>query len=277
MANINKVNGIAIASISKISGFTLSDNSKILGQTKAAAAGTPTTYLDEDFNSLSEGYGVAPTNWNNSAGQGVFGSTFSDRSWDIESGTTPSSTTGPTADHDTSQGIDGDGREGSGKYAYTEATSQFNKRFLFRTPGIDFSNSLANNTLKLYFWFHMYGSNMGKLGVAASVRSSTADDAFEPVSGMGFTDDDNGGLTLTFWDDNSDDGSSTSSGVRISGQQQTAGHGSTSTNAHWRLAVADLNALAGFGSTVYFYFYGKTGSQFRSDIAIDDVLIVGEE
>ena len=123
----------------------------------------------------------------------------------------------------------------------------------------------------------MYGSNMGKLGVAASVRSSTADDAFEPVSGMGFTDDDNGGLTLTFWDDNSDDGSSTSSGVRISGQQQTAGHGSTSTNAHWRLAVADLNDLAGFGTPVYFYFYGKTGSQFRSDIAIDDVLIVGEE
>ena len=49
MANINKVNGIAIASISKIRGFTLSDNSKILGQTKAAAAGTATTYLDEDF------------------------------------------------------------------------------------------------------------------------------------------------------------------------------------------------------------------------------------
>ena len=276
MADIGKVNGLAITSISKINSFTLSDNSKILGQTKPSA-GTATTYLDEDFDSLSEGYGVAPTNWNNSTGMVVFGTTTATRSWDIEAGTTPSSATGPTADHDTSQGIDGDGREGSGKYAYTEATSQFNKRFLFRTPGIDFSNSLANNTLKLYFWFHMYGSNMGKLGVAASIRPNAASNAYEPVSGMGFTDDDNGGLTLTFWDDNSDDGSSTSSGVRISGQQQTAGHGSTSTNAHWRLAVADLNALAGFGSTVYFYFYGKTGSQFRSDIAIDDVLIVGEE
>ena len=277
MPDISHINGVAIANISKLLGRTLATNDNVSGVTKPAAAGTATTYLDEDFNSLSEGYGVAPTNWNNSTGQGVFGITASDRSWDIESGTTPSSATGPTADHDTSQGIDGDGREGSGKYAYTEATSQFNKRFIFRTPAIDFSNSLANNTLKLYFWFHMYGSNMGKLGVAASVRSSTADDAFEPVSGMGFTDDDNGGLTLTFWDDNSDDGSSTSSGVRISGQQQTSGHGSTSTNAHWRLAVADLNDLAGFGTPVYFYFYGKTGSQFRSDIAIDDVLIVGEE
>ena len=277
MANINKVNGIAIASISKIRGFTLSDNSKILGQTKAAAAGTATTYLDEDFDSLSEGYGTAPTNWSNSTGMVVFGTTTATRSWDIEAGTTPSSATGPTADHDTSQGISGDGREGSGKYAYTEATSQFNKRFLFRTPGIDFSNSLANNTLKLYFWFHMYGSNMGKLGVAASVRPNSASDTYAPVSGMGFTDDDNGGLTLTFWDDASDDGSSTSSGVRIAGQQQTAGHGSTATGAHWRLAVVDLNALAGNGSTIYFYFYGKTGSQFRSDMAIDDVLIVGEE
>ena len=154
MADIGKVNGLAITSISKINSFTLSDNSKILGQTKPSA-GTATTYLDEDFNSLSEGYGVAPTNWVNSVGQGIFGSTASDRSWDIEAGTTPSSATGPTADHDTSQGIDGDGREGSGNYAYTEATSQFNKRFLFRTPGIDFSNSLANNTLKLTFWFHM--------------------------------------------------------------------------------------------------------------------------
>jgi len=116
---------------------------------------------------------------------------------------------------------------------------------------------------------------MGKLGVSATVRPNHAGDTYEIVSGTGFTDDDNGGLTLTFWDN--DGGSSTSSGVRISGQQQVAGHGSTSTKAHWRLAVVDLNALAGLGSTVYFYFYGKTGSQFRSDMAIDDVLIVGEE
>ena len=139
MPDISHINGVAIANISKLLGRTLATNDNVSGVTKPAAAGTATTYLDEDFNSLSEGYGVAPTNWNNSTGQGVFGITASDRSWDIESGTTPSSATGPTADHDTSQGIDGDGREGSGKYAYTEATSQFNKRFIFRTPGINFS------------------------------------------------------------------------------------------------------------------------------------------
>ena len=53
MADISKVNGVAIANISKIIGFTLSDNSKILGQTKPSA-GTATTYLDEDFNSLND-------------------------------------------------------------------------------------------------------------------------------------------------------------------------------------------------------------------------------
>ena len=89
---------------------------------------------------------------------------------------------------------------------------------LLRTPELNFSNALSNNTLKLYFWFHMYGSNMGSLGVSATNNSTSAGD-----SGLGkhFTSDTAGGLTITFWDDNSDDGSSTSSAVRISGQQQT--------------------------------------------------------
>ena len=83
-------------------------------------------------------------------------------------------------------------------------------------------------------------------------------------------------FAITFWDDNSDDGSSTSSAVRISGQQQTAGHGDTTTDAHWRLGVVDLNSVAG-QSSVYIWFFGKTGGGFRSDMAIDDVLVVGEE
>ena len=38
----------------------------------------------------------------------------------------------------------------------------------------------------------------------------------------------------------------------------------------------DLNDLAG-QSSVYLWFFGKTGPQFRSDICIDDVEVVGEE
>ena len=158
-------------------------------------------------------------------------------------------------------------------YIYTEASSQFNKHMLLRTPELDLSTALANDTLKLYFWFHMFGSNMGNLGVAVTDNSTSA---AHDTLGLHFTRESAGGATIVYWDDDSDDGSSTASGVRISGQQQTVGHGSTATGAHWRLAYVDLNSVAG-QSSVYIWFYGKTGSQFRSDMAIDDVEVVGEE
>ena len=202
--------------------------------------------------------------------------TGDDFDWSHRSGaSTPSGGTGPSAGHDSSQGIDGDGREGASgdDYIYTEASSQFNKRMLLRTPELDFTDALDNDTLKLYFWFHMHGSNMGALGVSATDNATSAGD-----TGLGkhFTSDSAGGLTIVFWDDDSDDGSSTASGVRISGQQQAAGHGSTATGAHWRLASVDLTDLAG-ESSVYLWFFGKTGGSFRSDMCIDDVEVVGEE
>ena len=283
MPNISKINGIAIASVSKVNGRTLVNNDKILGATKTAA-GTATTFLTKvsDWANGSDGtYGLAdvPTGWQTNTSDTVFSSgglaQNATRQWSSDSGgTTSSSSTGPTDGHDSSQGIDGDGREGSGSdYCYTEVSSQFNKHFLLRTPELDFSNALSNNTLKLYFWFHMYGSNIGSLRVAATDNSTSAADS---TLGKHFTSSTEGGLTITFWDDNSDDGSSTSSAVIISGQQQTAGHGSTSVNAHWRLAEVDLNDLAG-QSSVYLWFHSLSSSSFRGDVCIDDVEVVGEE
>lgn len=285
MADISKINGVAIASISKLSGRTLANGDKVMGVVKPTASGTPTTYHTKqsswgsgaaDGSSGAIGYARVPTNWRTSTSDTVFIGTTADRSWTSDTGgTTSSSGTGPTRGHDSSQGIDGDGREGASTddYCYTEASSQFNKRFLLRMPELNFSNALSNNTLKLYFWFHMYGSNMGNLGVAATDNSTSAADS---TLGKHFISDTVGGLTITYWDDNSDDGSSTSSGVRISGQQQTAGHGSTSVNAHWRLASVDLNDLAG-QSSVYLWFFSKSGASFRSDVCIDDVDVRGEE
>ena len=43
-----------------------------------------------------------------------------------------------------------------------------------------------------------------------------------------------------------------------------------------KINIDDLNDLAG-QSSVYLWFFGKTGSQFRSDMCIDDVSVVGEE
>ena len=285
MADISKINNVAIANISKVNGRTLANGDEVIGIVKPTLSGTATTFLTKQSSwgngnaagtSGLFGLGNVPTGWQTNTTDMVTGLIQANRQWTSDTGgTTPSSGTGPTGGHDSSQGIDGDGREGAktDDYIYTEATSQFNKHMLLRTPELDFTNALSNNTLKLYFWFHMYGSNMGNLGVAVTDNATSAADS---TLGLNFTGETTGGATITFWDTADDDGSSTSSAVRISGQQQTAGHGSSTTAAHWRLAEVDLNSVAG-QSSVYIWFYGKTGSGFRSDMAIDDVEVVGEE
>ena len=220
MAEIDSINGIAVASISQVNGIAKSGITNVQGFT-FPAGGTPTTYLTKQ------------SSWASGAA---------------------------------------DGSSGATGYA-TEVSGQFNKRFLLRTPELDFTNSLANSTLKLEFWFHMYGSNIGNLGVAATDNSTSAANA---TLGKHFTSDTLGGLTIVYWDDDSDDGSSTASGVRITGQQQSAGHGSTATGAHWRKATCDLNDLAG-QSSVYLWFFSKSSSSFRGDVCLDDIIVTGEE
>ena len=152
MPDISKINGVAIANISKLSGRTLANGDKVMGISRNVTASDATFLsLVSDWGS---GLGAHPTNWESLSNTHiVYGSTAVTRAWTADAGgTTPSSGTGPTAGHDSSQGIDGDGREGSSldDYIYTEATSQFNKRMLLRTPELDFSNALSNNTLNLF-------------------------------------------------------------------------------------------------------------------------------
>ena len=277
MADISKINSVAIANISKLAGRTLADGDKVFGNSKPSSGGTAEVFLT-NVADWGSGLGAHPTGWETLANTHiVFGSTAVTRQWTADSGgKTPSGGTGPTDGHDSTQGISGDGREGSGSdYIFTEASGYSNRNMLLRTPELDFSNALANDTLKLYFWFHIYGSNINStaaLGVAATDSSTSAAD---DTLGLHFTSETEGGGTIVYWDDNSDDGSSTASGVRIAGEQQTEGNGNTTTDAHWRLASVDLNDLAG-QSSVYIWFYSKTGSSFRSDVCLDDVEVVGE-
>tara|TARA_B100001094_G_scaffold330892_1_gene397368 strand:- start:166 stop:1002 length:837 start_codon:yes stop_codon:yes gene_type:complete len=277
MADISKINGVAIANISKLKGRTLANGDKIFGISKPSSGGTAQTFLTK-VSDWGSGLGAHPAGWETLANTHiVYGSQAVTRQWSADSGgKTPSSGTGPTDGHDSTQGISGDGREGSSSdYMFTEASGYSNRHFLLRTPELDFSSALANNTLKLYFWFHIHGSHINTsaaLGVAATDSSTSAADT---TLGKHFTATNAGGLTIVYWDDNSDDGSSTASGVRIAGEQQTEGHGDTTVDAHWRLASVDLNDLAG-QSSVYIWFYSKTGTSFRSDVAIDDVEVVGE-
>ncbi|MCF6185776.1 MAG: hypothetical protein L3J56_14350, partial [Bacteroidales bacterium] len=85
--------------------------------------------------------------WTNVTGDGI--------DWDIFTGSTGSSSTGPTADHTT----------GSGNYLYTEASGPCNSTGLITSPTFDFT-SLSDATLT--FWYSMYGADMGTLSVQVS-------------------------------------------------------------------------------------------------------------
>ncbi len=74
-----------------------------------------------------------------------------DNDWDVLSGATASSNTGPSDD-----------ANGGGKYIYLEASNCFNKTASFRTPHFNFSN-IANPYMT--FFAHMYGADMGTLEV----------------------------------------------------------------------------------------------------------------
>lgn len=77
-----------------------------------------------------------------------------DLDWDIHTGATGSSSTGPTT-----------GYNGSGNYVYTESSSCNSKTSHIKTTSFDFS-SITNPQLS--FYYHMYGATMGSLSVQAS-------------------------------------------------------------------------------------------------------------
>lgn len=89
-----------------------------------------------------------PGNWINEVNQ-----TFDDIDWRLNSGNTPSSSTGPSADHTT----------GSGKYVYLEATTCNSLEAVLTSPCVDVTG--VTQPISLSFWYHMYGSAMGTLAV----------------------------------------------------------------------------------------------------------------
>ena len=282
-----KINGLSkVTNDFKVNGFKdvhvngIAEPDEIV----VSVAGTPTTYLDENFNDLADGTNY-PTNWNGSTGLTIYGSTTSTNQWRANDRYTSSSTTGPYSHHG---GADDSGVHGSAAdaYMYTEASggSNINRNHLLRTPVLDFSNSLANNTLKLTFWFHMGNIDlsgvdyMGELMVGVSDSATSAADG---SVGTGFSGEaDNSGtrtgMSIEFWDDASDDGSSTTTAIVIEERQQTSGHSTSTQAAYWRKATVNLNAVAG-ESSVYIWFYGRTGPSYASDICIDSIRVDGEE
>lgn len=240
----------------------------------------PTNYLNENFDDLTESYATVPSNWNTDTSNHIYGSsnTAGQRSWEPESGTTNSSGTGPYRAHGGSDSSGAFSTEPvAHKYMYIETSSLYHRNWLLRTPELNFSNAKDNNTLQLTFWFHMHGSAIGELMVGTSNSATSANNG---TIGTGFSAPadhvDRTGMSIEFWDDDSDDGSSTSTGIVIEGQQQSEGHTATTVAAYWRKATVNLNAVAG-ESSCYIWFYAKSAGSFRGDICIDTVKVDGEE
>ena len=99
--------------------------------------------------------------WENNSGD--------DSDWDILSGATASSNTGPSNDV-----------TGGGKYVYLEASSCYNKTASILTPHFDFSN-IIHPFMK--FHTHMYGSDMGDLNVYYSTDNGQNWTLVKTISG----------------------------------------------------------------------------------------------
>lgn len=72
-----------------------------------------------------------------------------DMDWDVNSGTTPSGTTGPSGDH-----------TGGGQYLFTEASVCYEMLGTVQSPEFDFT-ALTNPELE--FFYHMWGTAMGTM------------------------------------------------------------------------------------------------------------------
>ncbi|MBN3034643.1 MAG: hypothetical protein JW861_03600 [Bacteroidales bacterium] len=154
--------------------------------------------------------GALPEGWKNGMSD--------DFDWTPLSGSTPSSSTGPSGDH----------TSGSGYYVYTEASSPNypSKRADLVTPKFDLTTL---SDAQVTFWYHMYGAAMGVLHLDVYDNGAWINDVMTPISG-------------------------------------------NQGNA-WYQKTADLTAFA--GKHVKLRFRGITGTNYTSDMAVDDFQITG--
>lgn len=121
----------------------------------------------EDFEGVDPGVaGAVPPGWRNEPDD--------DLDWDPNSGTTPSSGTGPAFDHTTGTA--------SGVYMYTEATGpSAGDEAHLTTPYLDLTGL---SSPMLSFWFHMYGAAMGEIHVDVLSGGVWHNDVMTPLIGQ---------------------------------------------------------------------------------------------
>ncbi|MEZ4825079.1 MAG: S8 family serine peptidase [Bacteroidia bacterium] len=96
-----------------------------------------------------------------------------DIDWRVNNGSTPTGSTGPTADH----------KPGtvSGKYLYLESSGTCNLQdAVLLSPCIDLTGVTAG---EFSFWYHMFGNNMGELHVDLLIGNAWINDYIPPIAG----------------------------------------------------------------------------------------------
>ena len=252
MADISKVNGVAIANISKVIGRTLATNDKVIGVTKPATGAMNILYDFENQN-VQENGGAdwSPSgdhsswatdtavvtgggSWGNPAGN----SNTTTDGWNLGQGGTASSGTGPNGGvHSDLNGT----HDTSGKYMYVEGTGVKDDRVcVVRSPGINFSTTMndTGNNLDLKFWLHNFASS----GATHNLYIYIDDTA------------------------TSTEASATALLASITDFSAFSANGS-----NWVQQTISLNSYRTTNSTFYIYFVADGATSFRCDIAIDNV------
>ncbi|XP_070537565.1 neuropilin-1a-like [Ptychodera flava] len=86
-----------------------------------------------------------------------------DFDWTLQSGNTPSGSTGPSSDHTQGSG-------GSGQYLYIEASSNYGKTARLVSSPI---NPSLSDPCTMVFHYHMYGTNIGNLQILFRYEGET--------------------------------------------------------------------------------------------------------
>ena len=231
-ADILKVNGIGTSSLANIAqpGNTVEPTPyELFYQFESETAVTNTGDWSPSNNWVNGSSATDGTYWGRTSNKTVKG-------WNLDTGTTPSGSTGPNNGVDVSDGS----HASATKYMYTEVTSSRHVyAFVTRMPVFNSSNMLdsSGSDLDLKFWVHAFGSQIGDLYVyihtatTANHSSATELAAYESFSGY------------------------------------------TATSSVWQQKTISLNSYRN-GADYYIYFVSQNATGFRGDLAVDAVQII---
>ena len=249
MADVSKIDRIALDDINKVDSYAKLSISKINGYVMPSAFNQ--LYNFEDQTTQENGaYDWNPNNthsdWETDtavvAGGGSWGNPAGNANtttdgWNLGFGGTTSGGTGPSGGLDSD--LDGS-HDINGRYMYVEGTGNKDDRVcVVRTPGFNFSTSMldTSNNLDLKFWLHQYSSN-------------------------------NSGHNLYIYID--DAATSTESDATLL-HTITDFTEYNSNGASWSQKTVSLNSYRTTDATHYIYFVADGATSFRCDIAIDNV------